>query len=272
MRTTVSDRRVRPAPASGPLLAALPAAIGLAWAGLLVAELRGAPISHDALADGSLPLAPALGIFGLAWVAMVVAMMLPSAYPAVRAFAAGLPEPGNRMAQVARFLAGYVAVWTLFGFALFLGDLGLHAVVDASPAPDAAHAALTSGVLIVAGAFQFTRRKLRCLSRCRQAAEPREAAELAGGAVARGGSGGAVARGGWGSGGALRVGVGHGLHCLGACWALMLAVFALASPEVLWMAVFGAAMLYEKAGRHGLVAARAAGVALLAASVVVALS
>jgi predicted metal-binding membrane protein len=251
MRTLVSDRGVRPAPAIGPVPAAVPAAIGLAWAGLLVAELRGAPISHDALAGGSLPLAPALGIFGVAWVAMVVAMMLPSAYPALGAFAAGFPEPGTRRARVAGFLAGYVAVWTLFGFALFLGDLGIHAVVHASPIPGAAHAALTGDALIVAGAFQFTRRKLRCLSRCRQAAEPWQATQGVG---------------------AFRVGAGHGLDCLGACWALMLAVFALASPEVLWMAVFGAVMLSEKAGRHGPVVAPAAGVALLAASVVVALS
>jgi predicted metal-binding membrane protein len=269
MRTLVFDRGMRPVPATGPVPAAVPAAIGLAWAGLLVAELRGAPISHDALAGGSLPLAPALGIFSLAWVAMVVAMMLPSAYPAVRAFAAGFTGPGNRMARVAGFLAGYVAVWTVFGFALFLGDVGIHAVVDASPAPGAAHAVLTSDALIVAGAFQLTRRKLRCLSRCRQAAQPPEPAEVAG-TSAGAGSGGAGATS--ASAGALRVGVAHGLQCLGACWGLMLAVFALASPEILWMAVFGAVMLYEKAGRHGLVAARAAGAALLAASVVVALS
>jgi predicted metal-binding membrane protein len=59
-----------------------------------------------------------------------------------------------------------------------------------------------------------------------------------------------------------------GVHCLGSCWALMLAVFALGRPEVLWMAVFGTVMVYEKIGRHGLVAARLAGAALLAGSLV----
>jgi predicted metal-binding membrane protein len=66
--------------------------------------------------------------------------------------------------------------------------------------------------------------------------------------------------------GAFRLGREYGVHCLGSCWALMLAVFALGRPEVLWMAVFGVVMVYEKVGRHGLVAARLASAALLAGS------
>jgi predicted metal-binding membrane protein len=46
----------------------------------------------------------------------------------------------------------------------------------------------------------------------------------------------------------------------------MLAVFALGKPELLWMALFGAVMVYEKVGRHGLLAARLAAVLLLAGS------
>jgi predicted metal-binding membrane protein len=250
------QRGVRPALANGLAPAAVPAAIVLAWVGLLLAELRGAPLSHDALAGGSVPLAAALPIFGVAWVAMVVAMMLPSGYPAVRAFAATIVGEGrDRMARLAPFLAGYVALWTLFGFVLFVGDLGIHGVLERLPASGAAHSTLTGDALLVAGAYQLTERKRRCLMRCRQAAEGHWA-------VGSASSGGV----------ALRLGLAHGLDCVGSGWALMLAVFALGSPELVWMALFGAVMAYEKAGRHGVAAGRVAAAALLAASVLVALS
>jgi predicted metal-binding membrane protein len=261
----------------GAVPAFVPAGIALAWAALLLAQLVRAPMSHDELAGGSLPLAAAAGIFGVGWVLMVAAMMLPSSYPMVRAFTAttadrsgrrdrqdhpALPDrsgggevarflggratrPDPRRAiAVARFLGGYVAVWTGFGLALFAGDLGLHALVDGAAQPFATHTTLLGNALLIAGAFQLTDRKRRCLDRCRHPAAALAAAPV----------------------GALRMGREYGVHCLGSCWALMLAVFALGKPEVLWMAVFGAVMLYEKVGRHGLVVARLAGAALLAGS------
>jgi predicted metal-binding membrane protein len=256
MRASLSQRGARPAPARSLVPAAVPAGIVVAWLGLLLAELRGAPISHDALAGGSVPLAAALAIFGAAWIAMVVAMMLPSGYLAVRAFAATVIGPSrDRMARLAPFLAGYVAVWTLFGFALFTGDLGLHAVLDGLPASGAAHATLTGDALLVAGAYQLAERKRRCLTRCRRAGEGHWAV---GAASSRGV--------------AFRLGLAHGLDCVGSGWALMLAVFALGSPELVWMALFGGVMAYEKAGRHGPAAGRIAAAALLAASVLVTIS
>jgi predicted metal-binding membrane protein len=244
----------------------VPAGIVLAWAALLLAQLVGAPMSHDELAGGSLSLPAAAGIFGAGWVLMVAAMMLPSSYPMVRAFSAtiagragrrnrpghpALPDrPGG--GEVARFLVGYVAVWTVFGLALFAGDLGLHALVDGSAQPFATHTTLLGNALLIAGAFQLTDRKRRCLGRCRHPAEfLRRHGRLAAAAAPVG---------------AFRLGREYGVHCLGSCWALMLAVFALGKPEVLWMAAFGAVMLYEKVGRQGLVAARLAGAVLLAGS------
>jgi predicted metal-binding membrane protein len=244
----------------------VPAGIALAWAALLLAQLVGAPMSHDELAGGSLPLPAAAGIFGAGWVLMVAAMMLPSSYPMVRAFSdtaagrSGLPDrPGHPAlpdrpggGEVARFLGGYLTVWTVFGVALFAGDLGLHALVDGSAQPFATHTTLLGNALLIAGAFQLTDRKRRCLGRCRHPAEfLRRRGRLAA----------AVA-----PVGAFRLGREYGVHCLGSCWALMLAVFALGKPEVLWMAVFGAVMLYEKVGRQGLVVARLAGAVLLAGS------
>jgi predicted metal-binding membrane protein len=156
--------------------AAVPAGIALAWAALLLAELVRAPLSHDELAGGPLPPAAAVAVFAAGWVAMVAAMMLPSSYPLVRAYAAIAARAGGvamdargarRQGGVAGFLGGYVAVWTAFGLALFAGDLGLHAVLDGSSRPFAGHATLLGNALLIAGAFQLTNRKRRCLDRCR---------------------------------------------------------------------------------------------------------
>jgi predicted metal-binding membrane protein len=248
--------------------AAVPAGIALAWAALLAAALVRAPLSHDELAGGSLPPPAAVAVFAVGWVAMVAAMMLPSSYPMVRAYAVlarpgGLAQDGpaarrsgglapdgpaaRRSGGLAGFLGGYVVVWTVFGLALFAGDLGLHHVLDGSSRPFAGHATVLGNALLVAGAFQLTERKRRCLDRCRRPAE----------FLRHHGAAGA---------GAFRLGREYGVHCLGSCWALMLAVFALGKPELLWMALFGAVMLYEKVGRHGLLAARLAAALLLAGS------
>ncbi len=241
---------------AGGVPAFVPAGVALAWAALLLAQLVGAPMSHDELAGGSLPLPAAAGIFGAGWVAMVAAMMLPSSYPMVRAFSATTRSDRPGGGELVRFLGGYLAVWTAFGVALFAGDLGLHALVDGSAQPFATHTTLLGNALLIAGAFQLTNRKRRCLGGCRHPEEfLRRHGRLAAPAPV------AVA-----PVGALRLGREYGLHCLGSCWALMLAVFALGKPEILWMAVFGAVMLYEKVGRQGLVVARLAGAALLAGS------
>jgi predicted metal-binding membrane protein len=255
----IADRRAGPASARVAVPAVVPVTIAVAWAGLLVAELADAPMSHDALAGGSLPLGVAFGIFGVAWVAMVVAMMLPPGYPMVRAFAAAAADLPNRTARVAPFLVGYVAVWTMFGFALFAGDLGDPRLTGRLLGPRHRPCTAYQPGPIIAGAFQLTERKRRCLSRCREPAaflrhhDPQSVA-------------GSV------RGVALRLGVAYGAHCLSSCWALMLAVFALGSPELAWMALFGGVMVYEKIGRHSQAVARLAGATLLVASVVVALS
>jgi len=64
-------------------------------------------------------------------------------------------------------IAGYAMVWTGFGVLAFVGDVGLHKLVHAWPWL-AAHPQLIAGsVLALAGAFQFSELKERCLTECR---------------------------------------------------------------------------------------------------------
>jgi predicted metal-binding membrane protein len=210
-------------------------AIATAWAVAIAAEATGEAelLGHGALIHSGLPMVGALGVFVLAWQLMIAAMMLPSSLPLIRLFrfaAAGQQRPGRATAAL---IAGYAMVWTAFGVLAFVGDVGLHKLVHASPWL-AAHPQLIAGsVLALAGAFQFSELKERCLTECRHPG-PFLIHHYRRGASA-----------------AFRLGRIHGLFCLGCCWALMLVGFAAGVANLWWMAALTALMVFEKTGRGG---------------------
>jgi len=141
-------------------------AIATAWAVAIAAEATGEAklLGHSALIHSGLPIVGALAVFVLAWQLMIAAMMLPSTLPLIRLFrvaAEGQQRPGQATAAL---IAGYATVWTAFGVLAFVGDVGLHKLVHASPWL-AAHPQLIAGsVLALAGSFQFSELKERCLT------------------------------------------------------------------------------------------------------------
>ena len=210
-------------------------AIAGAWLLAIVAEATGraGALHHDSLIEGGPPLWAALAVFLVAWQLMIAAMMLPSSLPLIRLFhrvSAAQPRP----AQVrAAFLGGYALVWTGFGALGFLLDVGIHRSVDSWPWLAARSYLIAGGVLLLAGAFQFSELKDRCLQQCRAPGPyliPRYRR---------------------GAGAALRLGAGHGLFCLGCCWALMLVAFAAGMANLAWMGALTAIMVFEKTGPRG---------------------
>jgi len=136
---------------------------------------------------------------------------------------------------------------------LFADDGGVHQAVDVLPWLATRPWLVGAVTLGLAGAFQFSTLKDRCLTECRHPAAyllrhyrrgPRNT---------------------------FRLGWGHGLYCLGCCWALMLVMFAVGVSDLRWMAALAGLMAYEKLGRRGPAVAAAAGVAALALAVLVAL-
>lgn len=233
--------------------AAVYLAIALAWGVVVAAEAVGASelVHHSALIEGSLHPAAALGLFLVAWQLMTAAMMLPSSMPMIRLYwstASSQEQPG---AALAAFLAGYALVWTVFGALALLSDLIFHEVVHSWVWLGARPHLISGAALIVAGAFQFSKLKDKCLEKCRHPGiylmrhYRRGVAE------------------------AFRLGRGHGLFCLGCCWALMLLMFAVGLANLAWMAALAAVMAYEKIGRHGRDLTPAVGIALLGAGVAV---
>jgi predicted metal-binding membrane protein len=227
-------------------------AIAAAWAVAVAAEATGTAgaLHHDALIEGGPPRWVALLLFLAAWQAMVAAMMLPSSLPLIRLFDVVSRAQEGAMRARAAFLGGYVAVWTGFGALAFLGDVAVHRAIGAVPALSERPWVVAGSVLAVAGAFQFSDLKERCLSKCRQPGPY------------------LLARYRRGVGAGFRLGFGHGLFCLGCCWALMLVMFAAGVAALWWMAALTAVMVYEKTGRHGPALTPLVGGALLGLSAV----
>ena len=89
---------------------------------------------------------------------------------------------------------------------------------------------LGGAVLIAAGVYQWLPVKQVCLTQCR--------APLS--FVQRHGGFQSSAR------GSLRLGVLHGLYCIGCCWVLMLLLFAFGVMNLLWIAGLMLFVLLEK--------------------------
>jgi predicted metal-binding membrane protein len=213
----------------------LAGAIALAWAALFIWERSpyGRYLDHDALGNAG---SPYLFVFLVAgWVTMIVAMMLPTSWPLVRLFDRMTSSRPEHIALVSRVIAGYLAVWTLFGIAVHIGDIEVHRLVERSEWLRS-HAWIVGAVtLFGAGIYQFSALKYRCLSQCRSpyafiATHWR-------GRDARRES--------------FALGVKHGLFCLGCCWSLMLVMFVVGVGSVGWMLVLGAVMAIEKNARWG---------------------
>lgn len=201
-------------------------------------------LGHDALVGAGLAGA---AVFVVVWQVHLVAVMLPSALPMITLFrraAAGQARP-----HLVRsfFVAGYLAVWTAFGMAAFVGDAVLHRVLDSVPALATRPWLVAGAVVIAAGAFQLSGLKDACLRECRPPmAHLRRHYRR-------------------GSGAAFRLGAGQGLFCIGCCWALMLALFGLGMANVAWMAPLAALMVLEKVASWGDRLAVPSGAALLMA-------
>ena len=227
-------------------LALLGALLALAVAAWLVTNDR----------MGGMESMPGMGLGGLGfyvtvWVVMMAAMMFPSVAPTVLMYdrlreghrARGKGAPGD---ATALFVAGYLCVWTAAGLAAY-------GLVELARAIDPAFLAwgdegryVTGGVIVAAAVYQVTPLKQACLVKCRSpmmflAERWRD-----------------------GRAGALDVGSRHGAWCLGCCWALMAALFAVGLMSLGWMALIAAFIAGEKLLPWPVAARRTVAVLLLA--------
>ena len=242
LRDSGRDRRI--------LVGALAALAMVAWLSLWLWE--GSPyrafLGHQG-GVGPLPVEAAL--FSVGWVLMIVAMMLPSSIPLVLTFAALVRRRSAPGQLVLLLLAGYLVVWTGFGFAAWILDRGIHAAVDALPWL-AEHPQLILGTtLLAAGLWQFSPIRDRCLDECRSPL----------GFVADRWRGTAERR------ESFAMGLAHGAFCVGCCWSLMLVMFGVGVGSFLLMLALGGLTAMEKNLPSGRRLTHPLGVALVLAAV-----
>jgi len=195
----------------------------LAWA---VVDVR------NPLAQLMMPMDPAWSVSNVVavfvmWSVMMIAMMLPTAMPMALTFVTLCRRKG----QIYRawiFVAAYLAIWTAFSAAAAFLQWGLQASGLITPMMVSRSVGLTGMLLVVAGAVQFTSLKQVCLRHCRTPmgfllTEWRD-----------------------GGFGAWRMGIKHGILCLGCCWALMGLLFVAGVMNLAWVAAITAAVVIEK--------------------------
>ncbi|MDE3230251.1 MAG: DUF2182 domain-containing protein [Chloroflexota bacterium] len=225
--------------------------VAAAWALAIIATLTGRRelIDHHFLLEESgLPWPVAALVFLACWQVMIAAMMLPASMPAFNLLLGGA-RPHLARAQAA-FLASYAALWAAFALLAFAGDTLIHHTVDVWPWLAAHTFVIGATTLTIAGAFQFSRLKARCLAACHTplalvASGYRADARLA-----------------W------LLGARHGLASVGCCWALMLIMFGVGVGGPGWMAALTVAMLVEQRFAAARAPRLALGVALLALALV----
>ena len=227
----------------------------LALAGALVGLAALAWVISDGRMDG-MDMGPGsdLGGFGfyvVTWVVMMAAMMFPSVVPVVSIYRRlSRDKPGSTSLLV----AGYLATWAAAGVVAYgIFELG-KALASDTFAWDNAGRPLAVGVLAAAALYELTPLKHACLRRCRGPLsffmESWKAGRF----------------------GALEMGLKHGAWCVGCCWALMAALFALGVMSLTWMALVAALIAVEKLLPWRLVAMGSVTAVLLALAVGVAAS
>lgn len=179
------------------------------------------------------------------WALMMLAMMVPAVLPlAVTSQRVG--RPGSPPPSPAMLVSGYLLAWLGFCVLASLAQWLLHRAGWLHGMDMALGSRAAGGVLVAAGVYQLTPFKDACLTHCRSPL------------------GFLLAH--WQPGpvGALRMGLRHGLYCLGCCWLLMLLMFAGGTMSVATMAALTVLILAERTLPAGLLVSWLPGTVLLA--------
>src|SRR2546429_691559 len=110
------------------------------------------------------PMGGSVAAFLVAWVAMMAAMMLPSAAPMVLLYRLSGSGPRGEVRTLV-FASGYLLVWGAVGLAAYAVAAASAAVTPGS------RSVVAAAVLVLAGVYQFTPLKGACLRACRTPAD-----------------------------------------------------------------------------------------------------
>src|SRR5207249_1290410 len=177
---------------------------------------------------------------------MMAAMMLPSAMPMILVHHRTVATPARIRSELRSgiFVGAYIAVWAASGIVVWLLARLSDAVLPTYARPYA-----VAGVLLLAGVYQLTPLKTACLGVCRS---PMSFVMTH-----------------WHPGlrGEVRLGLEHGLYCLGCCWALMAVFVAAAAMGLMWGGLIVLIVLVERGVPQGGACGRGVGAARVGGAV-----
>ena len=180
------------------------------------------------------------------WIVMMVAMMLPSLVPMLWRYRQAIGSTGEaRLGGLTTLVGvGYFSVWTVFGMGVFPLGVALAEVEMQQPVLALAVPIAVGGVVLIAGALQFTAWKVHQLACCRAAPGRTLPAD---------------------AGTAWRHGLRLGLHCSYCCGGLMAILLVIGVMDLRAMAAVAAAITVERLGPAGERVARAIGAVVVGA-------
>ena len=182
------------------------------------------------------------------WIVMMFAMMMPSTFNFLFIFSQmrlNMKTANNPKIELIILASVYVLLWILFSlFAVFL-QYTLHNMNIINKMGVITNNYISAGIIIFAGAYQFTNLKNSCLEKCRNplsyimGTKIENIRDIIG------------------------IGVSNGLFCIGCCWVLMLLLFINGIMNLLWVLVITIAVLAEKIFPYGNIISKIFGVTLI---------
>jgi len=187
-------------------------------------------------------------LLGAMWIVMMIGMMLPAVTPTLLIYAGVMrsgPDGPRAALRVYPMAAGYLLVWIGFSVLATALQRTLGSTLI-TPMMTLRSSLAAAALLGVAAIYQLTPMKRVCLQSCQS-----PIAFL-------------VARIRPGAAGAFRLGLEHGLYCVGCCWALMLLLFAGGVMNLSTIAALMIVILLERLEPFGLRTRKISAVALMA--------
>ena len=188
-------------------------------------------------------------LFLAMWIAMMTAMMFPAAAPMITMYAR---MRRRDPASIAIFTGSYMLLWFVFGVVGYLVGAGIESAASGSDWVAANWGRVGGALIVLAGVYQLTPLKQSCLRQCRTPLSF------------------VMTR--WRDGrvGAARMGLLHGVYCMGCCWLLFLILVPIGVMNVAAMIAIAALVFAEKVVPGGWVIGQAAAAALVVYGVAVA--
>jgi predicted metal-binding membrane protein len=202
-----------------------------------------------------------ISLFTATWTAGMAAMMFPAIVPMVLLYNKFITNkqassatifagrPFTHTLKIVLFIGMYLIIWALTGLGLLLGwSVPMNSFVGMLEKSQTG--IIFGSILIISGLYQFTSLKNKCIGYCESPLSF------------------FMRRWRNGTTGAMKMGLYHGLYCLGCCWPYFLIMIALGWMNLAWMALFSLIIFGEKMWARGIWVARAVGISLIILGVV----